>query len=68
MPDSKQKIDPNHVFPINGSEFFCQFKLKSADSYESDKGGSINLIDFTKMKSRRRIVGLEHRSHTNKES
>lgn len=48
MPDSKPKIDPNHVFPINGSEFFCQFKLKSADSYESDKGGSINLIDFTK--------------------
>ena len=49
MPDNKQNIDPNHVFPINGSKFFCQFKLKSAESYESKKGlGSINLIDFTK--------------------
>ena len=59
MPKDKKQWDKNHIFPINGSDFFCQFKLKSADSYEAvvkpapgsdgkDKLAGINLIDFTK--------------------
>ena len=47
MPSDKQSHDPNHVVPINGAKFFCEFKLKCADSFESDDG-ALNLIDFTK--------------------
>ncbi len=48
MPKDKKYDDPNHIFPINGTDYFCEFKLKSADSYEKEGVGSINLIDFTK--------------------
>ncbi len=47
MPSDKQSHDPNHVVPINGAKFFCEFKLKCADSFESDDGifsGKINVV------------------------
>ena len=47
MPENKQSHDPNHVVPINGAKFFCEFKLKCADSFESEDG-ALNVIDFTK--------------------
>ena len=47
MPSDKQSHDPNHVVPINGAKFFCEFKLKCADSFESEDG-ALNVIDFTK--------------------
>ena len=47
MPGNKQTHDPDHVFPINGAKFFCEFKLKGSESFESETG-SLNVIDFTK--------------------
>ena len=49
MPETKHNPDKDHIFPINGSDFFCQFKLKNSESFESQKGlGGLGIIDFTK--------------------
>ena len=46
----KKKRDPNHVFPINGSDFFCRFILKGSESFVSprDDGASVGALDFSK--------------------
>ena len=50
MAGDKKKRDPNHVFPINGSDFFCRFILKGSESFVSprDDGASVGALDFSK--------------------
>jgi len=50
MPGVNKKPDPNHIFPINGSDFLCKFILKGSSSLVSTKPGidSIGVLDFSK--------------------
>ena len=50
MPGVNKKPDPNHIFPINGSDFLCKFILKGSNSLVSTKPGvdSIGVLDFSK--------------------
>ena len=51
MPgNEKVEYDPDHIFPINGSDFLCRFVLRGSESYVSPKpdGGSIGALDISK--------------------
>ena len=50
MPGETKKLDPDHIFPINGSDFFCKFILRGSESFisERDDGGNIGALDFSK--------------------
>ena len=50
MPGETKKLDPDHIFPINGSDFFCKFILRGSERFisERDDGGNIGALDFSK--------------------